>query len=129
MSALVWILNVGRCVAWSSMHMSYRLFCMGLKYGEGLFPHRHGIIEKLQKAFIHRHLGVKSTTSYVLMLLETGCRPIEIHAMIQVLRYINWVRLMEDHRLPKRAWDASSRLQKTRKSKVLLAVWILDIRK
>ena len=67
-------------------------------------------IEKLQKAFIRRHLSVKSTTPYVLMLLEIGCQSIEIHAMIQVLRYISWVHLMDDHRLPKQAWDASSRL-------------------
>lgn len=49
--------------------------------------------------------------------------------MIRVLKYINRIRLMDDHRIPKRAWDASSRLQKTRKSKVLSTGWMLDIRK
>ena len=64
-------------------------------------------MEKLKQAFIPRHLGVKSTTPYVLLLLETGCRPIEVHAMIRVLKYINRIRLMDDLRMPKHAWDAS----------------------
>lgn len=86
-------------------------------------------IEKLQKAFIRRHLGIKSTTPYVLLLLETGRRPIEVYAMVRVLRYVIRVRQMDDSRLPKKAWAASTCLQKTRKSKVLSTGWVLNIQK
>ena len=86
-------------------------------------------IEKLQKAFIRRHLGIKSTTPYVLMLLETGRRPIEIYAMVRVLRYVTRIHQMNDNRLPKKAWAASTCLQKTKKSKVLSTGWVLDLQK
>ena len=38
-------------------------------------------IEKIQKMFLCRQLGVKFSTSYPIMLLEIGARPIEILAM------------------------------------------------
>ena len=65
----------------------------------------------------------------MLLLLEIGRRPIEAYAMIRVLRYAIRVRQIEDNKLPKRAWDASTRLQKTRKSKVLATGWVLDMQK
>ena len=88
-------------------------------WGESISSSVWNDIKKLQKAFIRRHLGIKSTTPYLLLLLEIGRRPIEAYAMIRVLRYAIRVRQMENDKLPKRAWDASTRLQKTRKSKVL----------
>ena len=63
------------------------------------------------------------------MLLETGRRPIEMYALIRLLRYITRVRQMDDNRLPKHAWGASTRLQKTRKSKMLSMGWMLDMRR
>ena len=98
-------------------------------WGGSIFPSAWNDIEKLQKAFIRRHLGIKSTTPYVIMLLETERRPIEMYAMIRVLRYITRVRQMDDNRLPKRAWGASTRLQKTLKSKVLSTGWVLDMQR
>ena len=86
-------------------------------------------IEKLQKAFIRRHLGIKSTTPYILLLLEIGRRPIGVYAMVWVLRYEIHIHQMDDNRLSKKAWAASTCLQKTRKSKVLSTRWVLDIHK
>ena len=86
-------------------------------------------IEKLQKPFIRSHLGIKSTTPYVLLLLETGRRPIETYAMVCVLRYITRVHQLDDSGLPKKAWAASTCIQKTKKSKVLSMGWMLDIHK
>ena len=65
-------------------------------WGGNISPSTWNDIEKLQKAFIRRHLGIKSTTPYALMLLETGRRPIEMYAMIRVVRYINRVRQMDE---------------------------------
>ena len=41
-------------------------------------------IETIQKMFLHRQLGVKSSTSYPIMLLETSGQPIEVLAMQRV---------------------------------------------
>ena len=98
-------------------------------WGESISSSQWNDIEKLQKAFIHRHLGIQSTTPYVLLLLETSRRPIEVYAMIRVLRYVICIRQMYDGRLPKKAWAASTCLQKTRKSKVLSTGWVLDMHK
>lgn len=44
---------------------------------------------------------------------KTGCQLIEMHAMVRVLRYATQVWQMDDSRLRKRAWNASTCLQKT----------------
>eukprot|EP00249_Psilotum_nudum_P028407 c37470_g1_i1 orf=112-294(+) len=59
----------------------------------------------MQKSFIRRHLGIKATTPYSILLLETGCLPIEIHALKRVLKYITKIRNMGNDRLPKKAWE------------------------
>mgnify|MGYP006925740047 CR=1 FL=1 len=46
-----------------------------------------------------RQLGVKSSTSYPIMLLDTGARPIEVQAMQKVYKYITRVKYMPDRRL------------------------------
>ena len=79
-----------------------------------------------KKAFIFRHLGVINTTPFVLMLLEMGCWPGEIHAMIWVLKYINPIHVMDDHRIPKRSGmlvHAYRRLEKAKCSQ-LDGCWI-----
>ena len=43
-------------------------------------------IEKIQKIFLRRQLRVKCTTSYQVMLLETGVRPIELLALQRVYK-------------------------------------------
>ena len=70
-------------------------------WGGSISPSAWNDIEKLQKAFIRQHLGIKTTTPYVVMLLETGRRPIEMYAMIRVLRYTARVRQMDDNKLHK----------------------------
>ena len=86
-------------------------------------------IEKIQKMFLRRNLGVKSTTTYQVMLLETGTRPIEMLAIQRVYRYITKVKNMPSHRLPYLAWNVGCKLQKTHKSKILSSGWMVDIRK
>eukprot|EP00249_Psilotum_nudum_P023837 c29002_g1_i1 orf=1190-2446(+) len=85
-------------------------------------------IEKMQKSFIRRHLGIKATTPYSILLLETGCIPIELHALKRVFKYITKVKNMDGERLPKKAWEESQKLQKTHKGKILASGWALDIR-
>lgn len=72
-------------------------------------------IEKLQKKFLCRHLGVKTTTPYSVMLLETGKRPLEIQALQRVYRYLMKVKLMPTSRIPCLAWDIGCKPQKTHK--------------
>ena len=43
-----------------------------------------GDIEKIQKIFLRRQLGIKSTTSYQVMPLETSVQPIEILVLQRV---------------------------------------------
>ena len=50
---------------------------------------------------IKQKLGVKVSTSYSIMLLETGAWPIEVLAMKRVYKYIKKVKNMPHHRLPK----------------------------
>ena len=56
-------------------------------------------IEKIQKTFLHRQLGIKSSTSYPNMLLEIGAWSIEVLAMQRVYKYITKVKNMLYHRL------------------------------
>ena len=79
--------------------------------------------------FLWRQLGVDSTTSYQVMLLETGIRFIEILALQRVYRYLIKTRNMPKHRLPYLAWNVGGKPQKNHKSKTLSSGWVLDIRK
>ncbi|MCO5551454.1 hypothetical protein L7F22_004957 [Adiantum nelumboides] len=58
-------------------------------------------IEKLQKKFLCRYMGVKATTPYSVMLLETGKRPLEMLALQRVHKYImkrlSRVKTVENH--------------------------------
>ena len=51
-------------------------------------------IEKIQKMFLRRQLGVKCTTSYQVMLLKIGVRPIELLTLQRVYKYITTVKNM-----------------------------------
>jgi hypothetical protein len=68
--------------------------------------------------FLRRHLLVKSSTSYLVILFETGAWTIKLLAMQRVYRHIAKVKNMLDHRL-----------QKTHKSKILSVDWVLDTKK
>ena len=62
-------------------------------------------IQKIQKMFLPRQLGVKPSTSYFIMLLEIGAQPIEVLSMQRVYKYITKVKNMPYHRLHKQAWN------------------------
>ena len=51
-------------------------------------------IEKFQKMFLRRQLGVKSTTYYEVMLLETWLLPIEIVVLYKVYKHVTKVNNM-----------------------------------
>ena len=75
-------------------------------------------------------LQVKSQTPYMLLLLETRSLPIEIMAMERVVAYMLKVQHKpSSDRLPKIAWAASKKIQKTHKSKILCSDWMEDINK
>ena len=42
-------------------------------------------VEKLQKSFIRKYLGVRVTTPYSLLLMETRRLPMEFHGLIGTL--------------------------------------------
>ena len=69
-------------------------------------------IERIQKLFLHRKSGAKSSTSYLVMVLKIGAQPIEVLDMQRVYMYITKVKNMLDHRLPKQAWNIGCKLQK-----------------
>ncbi|MCO5576821.1 hypothetical protein L7F22_030641 [Adiantum nelumboides] len=86
-------------------------------------------IMKLQKKFLCRYMGVKATTPYSVMLLETGKRLLEMLALQRVHKYIMKVKLMPKSRIPHIAWDIGCKPQKNYKSKFLTSSFVQDIRK
>lgn len=86
-------------------------------------------IEKLQKSFIRKYLGVRITTPYSILLMDSGRLPIEYYGLIRTLRYIQKVRNMHEDRLPRQAWETCKRPKKNYKSKFLASGWMLDIKK
>ena len=85
--------------------------------------------EGVQKRFLTTFLKVKSQTPYRLLLLETGTLPIEIMGIERVTAYMLKVKTSPQNRLPHIAWEASNKVQKTHKSKLLSTGWMLDISK
>ena len=73
--------------------------------------------EKILKMFSRRQLGVKSTTSYQVMLSETCVQPIEIFALQRLYIYITKVKNMWNHILPHLGWNARGKLQKNHNTK------------
>ena len=71
-----------------------------LLYGGTISLNAWDEIEKIQKMFLRKQLGVKSRTSYQVMLLEKGVQPIEILALDRLYRYVTKVKRMPNHRLP-----------------------------
>ena len=68
-------------------------------------------IQKTQKMFLHGQLGLKSSTSYPIMLLETSAQPINVLVIQRVYRYIAKVMNMLDHRLPRQARNIGCNVQ------------------
>ncbi|MCO5587893.1 hypothetical protein L7F22_041845 [Adiantum nelumboides] len=85
--------------------------------------------ENVQKRFLTNFLQVKTQTPYMLLLLESGSLPIEVMGMERVVEYMIKMRLNPSHRLPTIAWEASKKVQKTHKSKILSLGWMQDIKK
>ncbi|MCO5593426.1 hypothetical protein L7F22_047440 [Adiantum nelumboides] len=98
-------------------------------WGASISDHTWNEIEKTQKKFLCRHLGVKKTTPYSVLLLEIGCRPIEMKALRQVYTYIMKVKLMPPTGTPHIAWNVGGKPQKTKKSKFLVSSLIQDTKK
>ena len=71
-------------------------------------------------------MGVKSITSYQVMLLETSAW---IFALQRVYRHITKVKNMSNHRLPHLAWSVGYKLQRNQKSKILSCGGVVDIKK
>ena len=102
----------------------------GVEMWGGSIPHSMwDDIEKLQKSFFRSFIGVRTSTPYSLLLLETRCLPIEYHGLIRTLRYIQKVRHMHTNRLPQQAWELCKQPKKNYKSKFLASGWMLDTRK
>jgi len=89
--------------------------------------------ENVQKRFLTNFLQVKTQTPYVLLLLESGCLPIEVPIEVmdieRVVEYMIKMRQRPSHRLPTIAWEASQKVQKTHKSKILSTGWMQGIKK
>ena len=98
-------------------------------WGASISAHTWNEIEKIQKKFLCRQLGVKKTTPYSVLLLETGNMPLEMKALKRVYTYIVKVKLMPTSRIPRVAWEVGSAPQKTRKSKFITSSFIQDTRK
>ena len=98
-------------------------------WGASISAHTWNEIEKIQKKFLCRHLGVKKTTPYSVLLLETGNMPLEMQALKRMFKYIMKIKLMPNTRIPRRAWESGCALQKTKKSKFISSSLIQDIRK
>lgn len=63
-------------------------------WGASISAHTWNEIEKIQKKFLCKHLGVKKTTPYSVMLLETGNMPLEIKALKRMHAYILKIKTM-----------------------------------
>ncbi|RYA37889.1 hypothetical protein DD603_24155, partial [Enterobacter cloacae complex sp. 2DZ2F2B] len=85
--------------------------------------------ENVQKRFLTNFLQVKTQTPYMLLLLESGSLPIEVLGMERVVEYMRKTQRSPLHRLPRIAYEASQKVQKTCKSKILSSGWMLDIKK
>ncbi|MCO5607655.1 hypothetical protein L7F22_061853 [Adiantum nelumboides] len=98
-------------------------------WGASISANTWNDIEKIQMKFLCRHLGVKSTSPYSMMLLEMGNRPLEMKALQRVYKYIVKVKMTPTNRIPHLAWDIGCAPQKTNKSKFLFSSLIHDIKK
>ena len=85
--------------------------------------------ENAQKHCLTNVFQVKTQTPYMLLLLESGSLPIEVLGMQRVVEYMLKTRDSPLHWLPKIAYEASQKVQKTSKSKILSSGWMLDIKK
>ena len=115
-----------RCTLFDALVVQTVLYGVEV-WGGSIPPSTWNDIEKLQKQSLRRFLGVRRTTPYATMLLETGCRPIEFHAMIRVIDYVWKISGWKCSRLPKAAKEVSIKIQKNHKSKILSSGWMLDI--
>ena len=62
----------------------------------------------------------ETLTFYLVMLLETGARPMEVLTMQRKYKYITKVKNMFDHGLPKQAWNIGCKVHKNKKDQTLL---------
>ena len=78
----------------------------------------HYLTRENPENVLMKTIGVKSS-SFPIMLLETGARPIEVLAMQRVYMYIKKIRNMLDHRFPKWSWNIGCKAQKTNINEIL----------
>ncbi|MCO5576362.1 hypothetical protein L7F22_030172 [Adiantum nelumboides] len=81
----------------------------------------------VQKHFLTKFFQVKTQTLYMLLLLESGSLSIEVMGMERLVGYMQNMQKRASHRLPKIAWEASKKVQKTHKSKLLCSRWMQDM--
>lgn len=98
-------------------------------WGASISAHTWNEIEKIQKKFLCRHMGVKKTTPYSVLLLETGKRPLEMKALKRMFTYIMKLKTMPTNRIPRIAWETGCAPQKTKKSKFISSSLIQDTKK
>ncbi|MCO5599234.1 hypothetical protein L7F22_053335 [Adiantum nelumboides] len=80
--------------------------------------------ENVQKRFLTNVFQVKTQTPYMLLLLESGSLPIEVMGMERVVGYMLKMQKRASHWLPKIAWEASKKVQKMHRSKLLSLGWM-----
>lgn len=81
------------------------------------------------ESFLALPFRCKNHYTYSVLLLEVGRLPIEFHALMRIMQYIVQVQQMRGDRLLCKAREASMKLQKNHKSKVLSTWWGSDIDK
>ena len=93
-------------------------FCTKV-WGDTISLNAWNEIEKMEKMFLRRQLGVKSTTSYQSYALGNKC---------STSRYISATKgICQNHILPYLAWNVGCK--KNQKSKILSSSWVVEIKK
>ena len=98
-----------RCILFEAYVMQTMLYEVEL-WGGSISVSTKDEIEKLQKSFTRRYVGLRVTTPYSILLIKVGCLPIEYHGILCVLRYIQKMKNMHGNRLPRQAWKISNEL-------------------
>ena len=112
--AILEILSVGSSRNIFSTLWWHRFFSTGWKSGAVASLNLRGKRLKMSKNIFLQ--SFYKQTPYTLLLLERGSLPIEIMAMERVVAYMFKVKKSPSHRLPRIAYEASKKIQKTHKS-------------
>ena len=117
-----------RCILFEAYVMQTTLYGIEM-WGGSISNKVWEDIKRLQKNFICRYLGVRVTTPYSMLLMESRCLPIEYYGLIRTLRYIQKIKMMHSDRIPRHAWDMCQKPKKNHKSKFLTSGWMHNIKR